>query len=87
MPRPKSDLDQIKTATAAVVACIVQTLDESDQTFRERFEGRLSQWYEAVRNNPEYGLPAIETISWARDAARSGPSSLAPSDIALGKKK
>ncbi|MGD0532531.1 MAG: hypothetical protein ABSA62_09715 [Methyloceanibacter sp.] len=39
------DLGQIKMATAALVACIVQTLDESDPTFRDRFEHRVDEWY------------------------------------------
>jgi hypothetical protein len=65
------DLGQIKMATAALVACIVQTLDESDPTFRDRFEHRVDEWYYAIRDRGHPDLHALELLAWARDAARS----------------
>lgn len=38
----KSDIGQVKLATAALIASIVQTLNESDPTFRARFEEHWS---------------------------------------------
>jgi hypothetical protein len=65
------DLGQIKMATAALVTCIVQTLDESDPTFRDRFEHRVDEWYYAIRDRGHPDLHALELLAWARDAARS----------------
>lgn len=65
----KTDIDQTKAAMAAVAACIVQTLHESDPSFLERFEPRLEEWYRAMQERGE--SHGMETLSWVRDAIRS----------------
>jgi hypothetical protein len=70
--RPQSDLDQLKTGVAALVACIVQTIEESDPSFRGRFEQKVSDWYHYLReNDPSPGLHALEVLNWARSAAQN----------------
>ena len=68
-------LDQTKAAVAVLIACIVQILGESDSSFQERFERRLDDWYNAIRDRtPAHfgdGLKILEMLSWAREAVRS----------------
>ena len=67
-PAQQSDLNQIKTATAVLVTCIVQTLNESDHTYQELFLARLGKAYDELRDDPAHGgLHALETISWVRE--------------------
>jgi hypothetical protein len=80
MARKQSDLDDLKTATAGIVSCIVQTLGESDPSFSGRFEHRLDDWYAEMRNNRNYGPHALEMLSWAREAARSDRPLLTPDE-------
>ncbi len=59
------DLKSVKSGTAVLVACLVQTLNETDPTFKDRFLERLSRAYaerldEAERNE-------LELLSWARE--------------------
>lgn len=51
-PAKEADLFQAKRGTAVLAACIVQTLNESDNTFQERFLKRLSEAYYEIRDNP-----------------------------------
>ena len=44
----KSEIDQTKDGIKAITVCIVQVLSESDPTFAERLEARLSHWYGAL---------------------------------------
>jgi hypothetical protein len=39
---PKDDLSHAQTGVAALVACVVQTLNESDPSFQQRFLDRLA---------------------------------------------
>ena len=40
---PNDDLFHVRRGVAALAACIVQTLNESDPTFQERFVQRLEK--------------------------------------------
>jgi hypothetical protein len=46
-----SDLHRAKRGTAVLAVCIVQTLNESDPTFQERFLRRLKEAYHEIRDN------------------------------------
>lgn len=65
----KTEIDQTKSATAALVACIVQTLNESDPTFQERFQAKVARWYDAMSERGE--SHSMETVSWVFDALSS----------------
>ena len=38
---------------AALIACVVQTLNESDPTFQKRFLKRLERGYDVIREDTE----------------------------------
>ena len=59
------DLHQAKLAAAALAACIVQTLNESDPTFERRFLDRLGGEYEKYRNNSDADpVHVLDVIHW-----------------------
>jgi hypothetical protein len=59
------DLHQAKLAAAALDACIVQTLNESDPTFEPRFLDRLGREYEKYRNNSDADpVHVLDAIHW-----------------------
>jgi hypothetical protein len=62
-----NDLGPLKTATAALAACIVQTLNESDPTFQERFLSNLGKVYGELRDAPHGQRDLLETLSWTRE--------------------
>ena len=49
----KTEADQLKSGTAALAVCIVQTLRESDPTILERLEPRLVDWEEKLADRGE----------------------------------
>ncbi len=59
-----SDLAQIERATTALVACIVQTINDSDCTAQSRFLERLEGAYLRFRDDPRFGdsLHAVEMV-------------------------
>lgn len=60
-------LDHLAKGTAVLVTCIVQTLNETDPTFQERFLRRLGEAYAELRDNSEQGpLHELELLSWTR---------------------
>lgn len=63
-----SDLVQIKRATTALIACVVQTMSESDRTAQSRFLARLEKTYLHFRDDPQFGdsLHAVEMLSAVR---------------------
>ena len=71
----ESPTDQTKMAAAILVACVVQTLGESDATFQRRFLDRLENVYHDVRDR--MGTDCLETLTWVREVLQSGdlPSS------------
>ncbi len=63
-----SDLHRAKRGTAVLAVCIVQTLNESDPTFQERFLARLGEAYYEIRDNWE-GVDLrqeLELLQWTR---------------------
>jgi hypothetical protein len=67
MNAPKDDLFHAMRGTADLVACVVQTLNESDQSFQERFLEKLTDAYYHFRDNPEGEiLQELELLSWTR---------------------
>lgn len=62
-----SDLNHLKKGMAALAACIVQTLNESDPAFQERFLERLGRAYYEFRDNAEGDVQnELELLAWTR---------------------
>lgn len=59
------DLKGAKSGTAVLVAVLVQTLNETDPTFKERFLEKLAQAYTERRD--EGDISELEFLSWARE--------------------
>jgi hypothetical protein len=66
MDRRTDDLIQTKLAAAYLAAAIVQTLNESDPTFRERFLHTLSKAYGSLRDQAET-VAGLEMLVWTRE--------------------
>ncbi len=67
-----SDLHQSKRGVAAMIACLVQTLNETEPTFQARFLARLEAAYTELRDNPPPASTnndemAFETLSWVME--------------------
>ncbi|WP_292506475.1 hypothetical protein [Mesorhizobium sp.] len=63
-----TDLHRAKRGTAILAACIVQTLNESDPSFQERFLKRLSDAYYEVRDNMDGDvIQELELLAWTRE--------------------
>lgn len=52
---------------AALIACIVQTLDESEPAFRNRFVKNLEGLYAQVRESPMFDIADLEMLTLTRD--------------------
>ena len=63
----ESHLDQTAAALAALTVCIVQTLGESDSTFRSRFVTNLEALHYKARDNHLFQVPALEVLTLVRD--------------------
>src|SRR5690242_5644546 len=50
---PTDALSHAQTGVAALIACVVQTLNESDPSFQQRFLDRLERAYLHFRDNTE----------------------------------
>jgi hypothetical protein len=53
MTAQTTDLFHAKRGVAALVACLVQTLNETDPTFQERFLARLRKAYSEFSDHTE----------------------------------
>ena len=63
-----SDLTHAKRGTAILAACVVQTLNESDSSFEERFLDRLARAYRELKDNtPGDVRHEMEVLAWARE--------------------
>jgi hypothetical protein len=68
MPVSDAELRNAKEGVAMLVACLVQTIQQTDNTFQERFLDRLGLAYNEVRNNSEGDQRhAMEVLSWPRE--------------------
>jgi hypothetical protein len=66
-------LEQMRLATAALLASLVQTIAEKDHTFADRFDKRVKDWYGKMRESGN--MDALALLSWTREAVRSrGPA-------------
>lgn len=63
-----------KRGTAALVACIVEVLRESDPTFRARFLSKLDELYEQARDlDDAEGVEEMELFRWTREIVLDRP--------------
>lgn len=63
----KTDLDHAMRGTAVLAACIVQTLNESDPSFQERFLNRLAEAYTEFRDNTDGEVrQELTLLAWTR---------------------
>ena len=68
MAAREDDLFHATKGTAVLVTCIVQTLNESDPSFRTRFLERLGRAYTHLRDRPGPDpIRQLELISWTRE--------------------
>ena len=62
-----TELHRAKRGAAALTACVVQTLNESDPTFQERFLKRLGGVYSEFRDNTDGDVTQeLELFQWTR---------------------
>jgi hypothetical protein len=67
MTNKTTDLHRAKSGVAMLAACIVQTLNESDPTFQDRFLERLSRAYRELKDNSEGDvIQEMELLAWTR---------------------
>lgn len=63
-----SDLHRAKRGMAALTACVVQTLNESDPTFQRRFLERLEAGYREIKDDWEDDvIQELELFAWTRE--------------------
>lgn len=63
----KTDLDRAMRGTAVLASCIVQTLNESDPLFQERFLNRLAEAYTEFRDNVDGDVKQeLQLLAWTR---------------------
>jgi hypothetical protein len=71
------------TGITVLVACLVETLNESDPTFRERFLDRISGTYRTIRNDA--GADCLDMLTrTSRMLERRKPT--APADEAVAER-
>jgi hypothetical protein len=61
-----SDLHRAKRGVAALVTCLVQTLNETDPSFHERFLANAEKAYYKFRDNTD-GAQELELLNWTRE--------------------
>ena len=65
MPENTTELLRAKRGIAILATCIVQTLSESDPSFKGRFLKRLERAYRELRDNTDGDVvQEMEIISW-----------------------
>jgi hypothetical protein len=63
-----TDLHRAKRGTAILIACVVQTLNESDPSFEERFLERLGRAYGELKDNFDGDVrQELELVNWTRE--------------------
>jgi hypothetical protein len=67
MANQLSDLDRTKRAVAALVTCVVTTLNETEPSFQERFLANLDKAYCKFRDDTgDDVIQELELLSWTR---------------------
>lgn len=65
MEDKRSDLHRAKLGMTMVSACLVQTLNETDPTFQERFLNRARAAYIELKDNTDGDVKEqMEALSW-----------------------
>jgi hypothetical protein len=68
MSEKTTELHRSKRGVAVLATCIVQTLNESDPTFQDRFLKRLTDAYYELRDNTDGDvIQELELLSWTRE--------------------
>ena len=63
-----TDQDRLKKGTAVLVACVVQTLHESDPTFQGRFLANLSKAYDQIKDDWDGDVSSeLELLAWTKE--------------------
>ena len=62
-----TDLNHAKKGVATLVACIVQTLNESDPLFQDRFLARLAGTFESLRDSEMASIHELELLTYTRE--------------------
>ncbi|MGR9149616.1 hypothetical protein ACU8MT_09145 [Rhizobium leguminosarum] len=67
MDDKRSDLHRAKVGASMLTACLVQTINESDHTFQDRFLKRLTAAYYTLRDDTEGDVKQqMELLDWTR---------------------
>ena len=67
MTATKSDLDKVKVGTAALVCCLVRTLDKANPGFQTDFMENLAEAYRHFKDDYDGDATHIfEMINWTR---------------------
>lgn len=62
-----TELHRSKRGVAILATCIVQTLNETDPTFHERFLNRLGRAYRELKDNSEGDvIQEMELLRWTQ---------------------
>jgi hypothetical protein len=68
MSDESNSLRRTKESVSILATCIVQTLNESDPTFQDRFLKKLTDAYYETSNNSEGDvIDSLEVLSWTRE--------------------
>ena len=63
--KTEDPLQNVKKATAILIACVVDAVAGTDPNFKDHFLANLSQSYDKIRNDTD-DLNALELLSWTR---------------------
>lgn len=64
----RSDLHRAKVGVAVLATCIVETLQDNDPTFRDRFLKKLTDAYYKLRDDSEGDqIEQLELLGWTRE--------------------
>lgn len=68
MDDKRSDLHRAKLGMTIVSACIVQTMNETDPTFQDRFLSRARAAYYELKDNTDGNVKEqMEALSWTME--------------------
>jgi hypothetical protein len=63
--KPEDSIQNVKKATAILIACVVDAMTETDPNFKDRFLANLGQSYLKIRDDTD-DLNALELLNWTR---------------------
>lgn len=63
----RSDLHRAKVGVAVLATCIIEAMNESDPTFRDRVLKKMTEAYYKLRDNTEGDvIEQLELLNWTR---------------------